>query len=180
MCCYALTHFWSPWEAGCWARWTFALIWYIHLFTSAIPYSFCSPLGRLRRALVIPVLCSAKPTFASFVGDSTAGVLHPLKGCLWSLLNGLAEEWSCLRVRGGVGCFLDELQIMSCMGIMEEIFLWLQVRPSLSSEWKLLRSLWTHAPLVCPGDNRFGRDALTPSLGQTGTGVLGLSLARYT
>lgn len=61
----------------------------------------------------------------------------PLQGSytIWKVAFGpsLMGLWSWSRVRGRVACFLDKLQIISSMGMMEEIFLWLQVLPWVSS-----------------------------------------------
>lgn len=74
-------------------RWTFAVTLYIHLCDSAIPYSICSLLGRLRRALVTPELHCANQTFLSLPCISIGGSYN-----LWKVSSGLClGHWLCTK-----------------------------------------------------------------------------------
>lgn len=101
------------------------------------------------------VLCSANQTFLSLLWASIGGSYT-----LWKVYSHpCVGHWLFIEEGqgGGVGCFLDKLQITSGIGIMDEIFLWLQVFPSLRRGWELPHTLWAHEPLVYLSVNRYDR-----------------------
>lgn len=154
-------------------RWTFArhcISICVFLLFLILPVLLWVGLGDL----VVPVLCSTNQTFLSLLWASVGGSYTLRKVSSGPCLG----RW--LRIEegqgGGVGCFLDKRQIISGIWIMDEIFLWLQVFPSLRRGWEF-HSLWAHEPLVCPVSTDLIEDALTPSLDQARTVASGLSLA---